>query len=1036
MTPATPSGGFRARLQTDLRAALVVLIVCSGALTITQTSSNAQAILFEGATFERWAAEGDVHPYEAVLTAGDFLEVSVSQDQFPVSLSIRGADGGVLRTISLPAMDPLPQRLMFVAPLAGAHRLEMKRPKARDINPAPRPYTLHVIALRAATADDRERDKRFQVLERASALAHLESMDGLRQAIPLLREVAAEWRAVDDVTLEVSTLESLAKLTAFFTRFHLESIAARERLSQIYPRTEEREREIANWYDLATEYEKDGRFLHAKQAVSRSLEVALARGLREPTARTQRKLGYFEFELGNYEAARTLAQQAHDLAVSVPAPVIEAMATWDLARLDELAGDLDAAIARNRRALPLASANLEATGLILMSLGFTHLQRGDLDEATSRFDARLAMSPTLVLKDHEAVTRLGLGDVSLARGNREDARQRYQAAASALERGNPRHRCVAEQRLGRLDLDEGHFEQSRVRFETMLEIATRINYSPCEAEARAGLADVAARSGDLESADTQAQRVVALTESFREAAASLESRALGFGALAPAYERAIDISMRRAERGDAGSIARALTLNEQALARGLLDRVAETRLDTTARVPAALATDHQQVRERWRARLAELQIAMRNSPDAPKTKALVDETRLLALQVRDLEARIDTADPRHATFVRPQPLDVTAMQTLLDDDTLFLEYALGDERSYLWVVSAHDIRAFTLAPRAAIEGLARRVHERLGRSPAAAKAREAGRPAPEADRRALSRLVLEPAAALLGERRLVVIPTGALSLVPFGALPAPGAPAGAPPLIEHHEIVQIPSATILQAMRAVTPARARPTKTAAIFADPVYQAHDARVRSASPADRGHQPPALTLARLPFSRNEASAIASLAPGGATLFVGAEATRERALDRSLADYRFLHFATHSVVDEDVPSLSSIALSMVDRSGRPRDGFVMLPDVYDMTLNADLVVLSGCQTALGKNVRGEGSIGLARGFMYAGVPRVVASLWQVSDLGTAELMKRFYRGMLVDSLTPAAALRAAQRELAANPRWASPYFWAPFILQGDWR
>jgi CHAT domain-containing protein len=130
------------------------------------------------------------------------------------------------------------------------------------------------------------------------------------------------------------------------------------------------------------------------------------------------------------------------------------------------------------------------------------------------------------------------------------------------------------------------------------------------------------------------------------------------------------------------------------------------------------------------------------------------------------------------------------------------------------------------------------------------------------------------------------------------------------------------------------------------------------------------------------------------------------------------------------------SSLVLSLVDRSGRSRDGFVMVPDIYDMTLNADVVVLSGCQTALGKNVRGEGPIGLARAFMYAGVPRVVASLWPVDDLATAELMKRFYRGMLVNRLAPAAALRRAQQELAADRSWASPYFWAPFVLQGDWR
>ena len=168
---------------------------------------------------------------------------------------------------------------------------------------------------------------------------------------------------------------------------------------------------------------------------------------------------------------------------------------------------------------------------------------------------------------------------------------------------------------------------------------------------------------------------------------------------------------------------------------------------------------------------------------------------------------------------------------------------------------------------------------------------------------------------------------------------------------------------------------------------------------------------------------------------TTFLGADATRERALGRALSDYRFLHFATHGVVNQTFRVCRALVLSLVDGAGRPRDGFVMLPDVYDMTLNAEVVVLSGCQTALGKDVRGEGPIGLARGFMYAGVPRVVASLWQVDDLATAELMRRFYRGMLVDGLTPAAALRAAQRELAATRRWRSPYFWAPFVLQGDW-
>ena len=176
--------------------------------------------------------------------------------------------------------------------------------------------------------------------------------------------------------------------------------------------------------------------------------------------------------------------------------------------------------------------------------------------------------------------------------------------------------------------------------------------------------------------------------------------------------------------------------------------------------------------------------------------------------------------------------------------------------------------------------------------------------------------------------------------------------------------------------------------------------------------------------------------ALAPGQVTTFLDGQARRDRALGLALGDYRFIHFATHGIVHPEVPSLSSIVLSFVDGTGTPHDPFLTLPDIYEMRLNADLVVLSACSTAEGRHVPGEGLIGLTRAFMYAGAPRVVASLWRVNDSATAELMKRFYRGMLVEGRTAAAALRAAQEQVAAMPRWASPYDWAPFVLHGDWR
>jgi len=164
---------------------------------------------------------------------------------------------------------------------------------------------------------------------------------------------------------------------------------------------------------------------------------------------------------------------------------------------------------------------------------------------------------------------------------------------------------------------------------------------------------------------------------------------------------------------------------------------------------------------------------------------------------------------------------------------------------------------------------------------------------------------------------------------------------------------------------------------------------------------------------------------------------EANRNRVLSEDLSKYRYIHFATHGLLNSEHPQLSGILLSMVDHQGQPQNGFLKLTEVYGMNLTADLVVLSACQTALGKDVRGEGLIGLTRGFMYAGAARVVASLWKVDDASTAALMAEFYKEMFTNGKRPAAALRDAQIHISRqHKRWREPYYWAGFVLQGEWR
>jgi CHAT domain-containing protein len=324
--------------------------------------------------------------------------------------------------------------------------------------------------------------------------------------------------------------------------------------------------------------------------------------------------------------------------------------------------------------------------------------------------------------------------------------------------------------------------------------------------------------------------------------------------------------------------------------------------------------------------------------------------------------------------------------------------------------------------------------------------------------------LLAPVAKQLGTKRLVIVADGMLQYLPFSVLPTPAMSAteitsDLKPLILDHEIVSLPSASVLAALRRELADRKPASKTVAVLADPVFETDDARVKlrlnSTGSAGRKNQSTSpmstlgrairsvrgddgsVKLQRLLFSRDEAEAILSLTSNQLSLeALDFRANRKVAMSDELTQYRIVHFSTHGLLDSRHPELSGLVLSLVDEAGRRQDGFLRLQDIYTLRLNADLVVLSACQTGLGKDVRGEGLIGLVRGFMYAGAPRVIASMWEVDDAATTELMKRFYKGVLQKKLTPAAALRAAQIEMLKKSHWQSPYYWGAFVLQGEWR
>ena len=650
--------------------------------------------------------------------------------------------------------------------------------------------------------------------------------------------------------------------------------------------------------------------------------------------------------------------------------------------------------------------------------------------------------------------------IDIAQGNYSLARAQLEEVLSLTRQTkNQIGEAGALVGLGRVALALGDVQKASAYYRQAISLGIFLH----ETTSYEGLARVELSAGNLTEARKNIESAIATIESLRSKTAGPQMRAELMAAQRSAYEFQLNLLMQmHAKDSAAGHDRAALESHERASARTLLEQLAETRANIRQGVDAQLLNREADLRETLNAKAAEQAALAANKTATAQSEAVAKEIAALTAQYRELEAQIRAASPRYAALTQPQPLKADQIQQLLDADTLLLEYALGEERSWLFAVTPVGVSSFQLPPRKEIEPLANRLAKLLA-SPSITARSES-----ELQRQAqtLSRILLGPVANQLGRKRLIIVATGALQYIPFASLPEPATGAAKPaPLLVAHEIVNLPSASTLAVLRREMAERKPPEKLVAVLADPVFNANDPRVRKngtvASQSTNAGQPQQnaqrnnastflerslrdfpdaarrADLARLFFSRDEAEAILAAAPVNNTFkAVDFTASRATAISDDLSQYRFVHFATHGLLNAEHPELSGLVFSLVDEKGQPQDGFLRLHEIYNLKLNADLVVLSACQTALGKEIKGEGLIGLTRGFMYAGAPRVVASLWKVDDLATAELMKRFYRAMLQGKQRPAAALRAAQLEMMQKQRWQPPFYWAAFTLQGEWK
>ncbi|HEY6305461.1 MAG TPA: CHAT domain-containing tetratricopeptide repeat protein [Candidatus Angelobacter sp.] len=767
----------------------------------------------------------------------------------------------------------------------------------------------------------------------------------------------------------------------------------------------------------------------------------------------------------------------------------------DLGEVARVRGDLDRAEAYMRKGLAIVehlNPGILNDAIMLNTLSNVLALRGDIPQAEALLQQSLAIKEKVAPGSLEvAQSRESLGDLAQRRGDFPAAEGLYRQALELREKLAPGSLSVAESlhSLGDVSLAAGDSAKAEAYYQRALTIRTTLTDGSVEqAESLAALAGIMRLHQQPDAAERfYAQALQALESQTARLGGGSDTRA-GFRAKhEDYYSDYIDLLLSR-DKPDL-----ALQALERFRARTLLETLATAHVDVRAGTDPELIEKERSLRAGIKAKTERRISLLADKHTDTQMKSVEKEISDFTSAYQDVEGQIRSSSPGYAALTQPQPLSAAEIQQqLLDQDTLLLEYSLGEERSHVFAVTPDSLQAFDLPKRADIERASRRVYRLLtapdhsvrGETPVQRKQRqrqnEDSVPKAAAE---LSRMVLGPVAKQLAGKRLLIVADGALQYIPFAVLAEPEgtgypepASAGAKrfvPLIVKHEIVNLPSASVLAVLRQQEQNRSTPPKAVAVLADPVFNKQDPRVaktvkgpnvnsatvggtprssvaddllagpssaglltRSAADVGLGRNGQ-LDLPRLRFSRQEADSILAVTAGGQGMeAVDFKANRAAAMDPALSQYRIVHLATHGLLDSQHPELSGLVLSLVDEKGRPQDGFLGLEDIYNLNLPADLVVLSSCETALGKEISGEGLVGLTRGFMYAGASRVVASLWKVSDAATARLMADFYKAMEHDGLRPAAALRSAQVRMWKQKRWSSPYFWAAFQIQGEWK
>ncbi len=1024
----------RARLAITLFAALL-----TGFLTwhyASRDGHRASIELHRGQPVDRVIGAGDVHHYHAPVEAGQILEIIVEQQGIDLSLSLFDGKGTRLRRIDSPNGEWGQESSVFRAAAAGTYRYQVRASK--DTKPGR--YEIRMDILDEADTSADQRAEAAELYNRAEALRRDGGREARASALRLYERAAGHLRHTTDyrglglVHVRIANLHRISRDSDA-------ALDAKRRALKYYRQAGLRRDTALALNRLGRWYRDVGHHAEALGSLQEARSIFAALGDRAREASMLNSMGRVYRTRGEIQEALRHFGLALSMWRTLGRVLEQGTTLTNIAELYILSGQLEIAESYIQQAIDCRRRARDRKGeaISITTLGRIQRRQGKLASARVNFARSLSLLPAAQNQQRQAIFLLDLGLTDFRLGDFQRARRSYTRSLTiAQQLGDHHTEAVALVNLGWLEDEQGLPTKALEHYQSALRLFHRLRNREGQASAYFGMALAKRHMGHLDDARWCMELALDRVEKQRRGAVDTILRSSYLAFKHNYYEFYIDLLMDlHAQDPDASYGAQAFEASERSRARSLLDSLSpDSNAPGAADAPRAVAPEllarERSLQDTLHAKEHELFALEDRGAAGDELASLQAQLHRLTAELREVRTWVQRSQ---SSKLDQTPLGLEAIQQLLDQETVLLHYSLTQSRSFVWLIDRHSISIHELPGSERVERLALQAHRLLKNSHRAGLAQQVALVLGD-----LSQMLLGPVADQLGGRRLVIVPDGALSYLPFAALPRPGAEPL--PLITEHEVVHLPSASVLYSLRARAQNRSPAPRALAIVGDPVSSPRDERLASVAKqlpgsgmltAQRNEE----SFERLLFAQQEAETILSLLPQDARprTALGFDANVDLLRSGELKSYRMLHFVAHGRLNSEIPELTSIMLSRFKRSGQLRPGALYAHELHRLDLPAELITLSACETALGREVRGEGLLGLTQGFFQAGATRLVVSLWAVDDRATTKLMSHFYHGLLQDGLTPVAALRKAQLAMLEDPQWRAPYYWAGFSVQGDW-